>query len=114
MSDKNTEVELEFVAVACDQKTGEVTSFDKAQYFRYYLFKNGKKKKMRFLSLFPDGPEDLAKTLQGEFVDVVICRNYSPRALNVLKKAKMEIYSFNGGPDAAVKAWAAGELKPYF
>ena len=44
-------------------------------------------------------------------IDVLICRNYGPRSMAKLREQKVALYTFDGGCDAAIKAYLSGDLR---
>ena len=87
-----------FIAVAYGG-AAEIVPFEQAKTFWVYCLDGKHIKKRQLLSLY------------AETVDVVICRNFSSRAIAKLKEKDMRLYTFDGGCDAAVKKYLSGELR---
>lgn len=100
-----------FVAVAFDGSE-QIPYFEKADAFWLYCMEDGKLKKRQFLSVYSKDTEAQIRRFKESMTDVLVCRNYSPKAMAVLKRNGLSLYTFEGGADAAYKALMNGELKP--
>lgn len=92
---------------------GYVPNFEEARYFEIYAFEDGKKRQKQMFSVNQEGihTDDIMKQLDRLKIDVVIARNYGPRALHKLKSYKIRTCVFDGGPGAAIKAWKEQRLQ---
>ena len=98
-----------FVAVAFDG-TEQIPYFEKAETFWVYCMEDGKLKKRQFLSVYAKDSTEQIRRFKESMVDVIICRNFSPKAMAVLKKNGLKLYSFDGASDAAFKAFTKGTI----
>ena len=101
---------MRFVAVAYGG-AAELLPFEQANAWWVYCLQDNKVKKKQLMSLYPKSFEERIGAFANSVLDVVICRNYGPRAMARLKALGMELYTFSGGIDAAVKAYRNEELQ---
>lgn len=106
----NSVKKMTFVAVAY---AGEATIpvFEKATNFWAYYIEGGKIYKRELLSLFPESTDDLIEKMGRSMFDVLICRNFGPKAMAKLKSRGKRLYTFEGGCDRAVRAFLDEEIK---
>ena len=100
---------FEFVAIAYSGGE-EIGVFDKTDSFMLYYLADGKVKKQQYLSLSGSVEERVA-TLKDCAIDRIICKNFSPKAMAKLREAGFSLMCFDGGTNAAFKAYSAGELR---
>lgn len=98
-----------FVAVAYGG-AGELDTFEQANAWWVYGLEGKKLGKKQLMSLYPKNFQERIDAFEHSVIDVVICRNFGPRAMAQLKALGLTLYTFSGGCDAAVKAWQAKEL----
>ena len=99
-----------FVAVSYSG-AGELDTFEQANSWWVYGLEGKKLGKKQLMSLYPKSFQERIDAFEHSVIDVVICRNYGPRAMAQLKPLGMELYTFSGGIDAAVKAYRNEELQ---
>ena len=100
---------LPFVAVAYGG-AAELMNFEKADAWWIYCLEGGKVKKKQLMSLYPKDFEERIDSFAHSVLDAVICRNYGPKAMAKLKALGLELYTYSGGIDAAIKAYLKKEL----
>lgn len=100
---------MTFIAVACGEEI-TVTNFEQTQTFWTFYLDGKKLKKEQFLSLQAKTTAELIDQFCGSMFDVIIAKNFAPRAAYMLKAAGKRLYSFDGGRSAALNAYLAGEL----
>ena len=102
--------QMTFIAAACGEEI-IVTNFEQTQTFwTFYL--NGKKlKKEQFLSLQAKTTSDLIDQFCDSMFDVIIAKNFGPKAISKLKAKGKKLYLFDGGRRAALNAYLSGELQ---
>ncbi|MBO5555963.1 MAG: NifB/NifX family molybdenum-iron cluster-binding protein [Oscillospiraceae bacterium] len=99
-----------FVAVSYGGEA-EIQNFEQANAYWVYCLEGKKIQKRQLMSLYPKDFESRIGHFSDSVLDAVICRNFGPRAMQRLKALGLELYSFSGGCDAAVKAYLRGELR---
>lgn len=99
-----------FIAVAY-RGEGEIESFEQAKTFWVYGLEGKKIKKRQLLSLYAENGSALIEEFCSSVIDVAVCRNFGPRAMARLRQKGMRLFTYEGGCDAAVKKYLAGELK---
>ena len=100
---------LNFVAVAYGGEA-ELLPFEQANAWWIYCLEGKRVKKRQLMSLYPKNFEERISAFSDSVLDVVICRNYGPRAMAMLKGLGLTLYTYSGGVDAAVKAYLNREL----
>ena len=100
---------LTFVAVAYGG-AAELMNYEQAAAWWIYCLEDGKVKKKQLMSLYPKNFEERIDAFAHSVLDAVICRNYGPKAMARLKALGLELYTYNGGIDAAIKAYLNNEL----
>lgn len=101
---------LTFVAVSYDGEA-ELCNFEQSNAFWVYVLKGNHIRKRQLLSLYPKNAEDRLQSFADSVLDVVICRNFGPKAMARLKELGLRLYSFEGGCDMAVRSFMKKELK---
>ncbi len=106
----NSAKKMTFVAVAY---AGEATipAFEKATNFWAYYIEGERIYKRELLSLFPESTDDLIEKMGKSMFDVLICRNFGPKAMARLKARGKRLYTFEGGCDRAVRAFMEKEIR---
>ena len=99
-----------FVAVAYGGEAS-IPHFEQAKTFWVYCLDGKHIEKRQLLSLYAETGSAQIEEFCGSVIDVVICRNFSSRAIAKLKEKGMRLYTFDGGCDAAVKKYLNRELK---
>ena len=100
---------FDFLAIAYNGG-GEIGVFDKTDSFMLYYLADGKAKRQQYLSL--SGPlEERVQTLKDCAIDRIICKNFPPKAMAKLREAGFALFCYDGGTDAAFRAYLAGELR---
>ena len=89
----------------------EIVPFEQAKTFWVYCLDGKHIEKRQLLSLYAETGSAQIEEFCGSVIDVVICRNFSSRAIAKLKEKGMRLYTFDGGCDAAVKKNLNCELK---
>lgn len=88
----------------------ELTNFEQTDACWVYCLEGGKVRKKLLMSLYPKDFDERIRHYADSVLDVVICRNFGPRAIARLKDLGLTLYTFSGGCDAAVKAYLKKEL----
>ena len=99
-----------FIAVAYGG-AAEIVPFEQSKTFWIYCLDGKHIKKRQLLSLYAETGSAQLEEFCSSVIDVVICRNFSSRAIAKLKEKGMRLYTFDGGCDAAVKKYLNRELK---
>ncbi len=99
----------EIVAVTYDGKS--VTNFEQGDAFWIYAIDKDKVVRMQILSLYSRDTNAVIEQLRRIRVDVIISKNFGPKAMNELKNAGYKLVTFDGGAKASVKAYATGKIK---
>lgn len=102
--------QMTFIAVACGEEI-MVTNFEQTQTFWTFYLDGKKLKKEQFLSLQAKTTSDLIDQFRGSMFDVIIAKNFGPKAIYRLKEKGIRLYTFDGGRRAALNAYLAGELQ---
>ena len=102
--------DLTFIAVAYDG-SGNMPNFEAADTFWSYYLEGNRVKKRQLLSLTTKNTDDLIAQFRASMFDVIICRNFGPKAMYQLKQVGLRLFTFNGGSAAAVSAFRRGELQ---
>ena len=97
--------------VAVAYSGSEIPSFEKADAYMIYAVDEDKVRRTQILSIYSRDIDEVIEELKFIDCNVIICKNYGPKALAKLKKAELEVYDFNGGAKAAVLAFARQQLK---
>ncbi|HAE44351.1 MAG TPA: hypothetical protein DCG37_01980 [Lachnospiraceae bacterium] len=97
--------------VAVAYTGSEIPVFEKSEAFWIYAVDETKIVRMQILSVYSGKPEDMIKQLSACRADALICRNFGPKAMSLLRGAGIRMYTFDGGAKAAVNAFAAGKIK---
>ncbi|MBQ6240727.1 MAG: hypothetical protein IJK56_10295 [Firmicutes bacterium] len=98
-----------FIAIAYGANA-ETTNFEQANYFWVFSLYNGKVRKKELMSIFPKNSEERIDMLKGSIIDVMICRNFGPKAMAELHKRDISLYTFDGGCHAALRGFMQGKL----
>ncbi len=101
---------FDFIAVSYGP--GAVTTnFEQSDHFWLFYLMDGKIKRKELLSSFSKTNDERLASIGDSMIDVLICRNYGPRSMAKLREQKVAIYTFDGGCDAAIKAYLSGDLR---
>ncbi len=103
---------IEIVAVTYDGGGKDIPYFEKTKTFWVYYYVDGKQKKDELLELYPDDGDDLTAQMQKSMIDKIICKNIGPKALAAMRRAGIEVYTFDGAKGAAIRAYRRSELRP--
>ena len=101
---------MTFIAVACGEEI-LTANFEQTQTFWTFYLDGKKLKKEQFLSLQAKSTGDLIEQFGGSMFDVIIAKNFGPRAIHQLKEKGKRLYTFDGGRRAALNAYLAGALQ---
>ena len=96
--------------VAVSYTGSEIPVFERSEAFWIYAVDETKVVRMQILSVYSGKVEDMLRELRMCRVDAVISGNFGPKAMNLLKRAGIKLYTFNGGAKAAVKSYAEGKI----
>ncbi|MCR4717630.1 MAG: hypothetical protein K5656_10655 [Lachnospiraceae bacterium] len=99
----------EIVAVTYDGRS--VTNFEQGDAFWIYAIDEDKVVRMQILSLYSRDVKDVIEQMRRIRVDTIISKNFGGKAMSELKSAGFKIVAFDGGAKAAVKKYAAGEIR---
>ena len=102
--------QMTFIAVACGDEM-LVSNFEQTQSFWSFYLDGKKLRKEQFLSLQAKTTSDLIEQFRGSMFDVIIAKNFGPKAIHLLKDKGIRLYTFDGGRRAALNAYLAGELQ---
>ncbi|MBQ9045989.1 MAG: NifB/NifX family molybdenum-iron cluster-binding protein [Oscillospiraceae bacterium] len=102
--------QMTFIAVACGEEI-LVTNFEQTQTFWTFYLDGKKLKKEQFLSLQAKTTSELIDQFCGSMFDVIIAKNFGPKAIHSLKEKGKRLYTFDGGKRAALNAYLNGELR---
>ena len=97
--------------IAVSYTGSEIPNFEESQAFWIYAVDETRVVRMQILSVYSRKTEDTIKQLKQCGIDGLICKNYGPKSMSLLKKAGYRLYTFEGGAHAAVNAFAEGRLK---
>lgn len=97
------------LAVA-DDRQGLVPRFEQAEAFTITVVRDGAKQQRQVLNLSDTPVEKLPDLLASLRIDAVIAKSFSPKTYAALRKMRIQMYTFDGGPNAAFKAYASGSL----
>ena len=100
---------MTFIAVACGEEI-LITNFEQTQRFWTFYLNGDKLKKEQFLSLQAKTTSDLIDQFCNSMFDVIIAKNFGPKAIHKLKEKGIKLYTFDGGRRAALNAYLKGEL----
>ena len=100
---------MTFIAVACGEEI-LTANFEQTQTFWTFYLDGKKLRKEQFLSLRAKTTSDLIDQFCASMFDVIIAKNFAPKAAYKLKAAGKRLYTFDGGRRAALNAYLAGEL----
>ena len=97
--------------VAVSYTGSEIPVFERSEAFWIYAVDETKVVRMQILSVYSGKVEDMLRELKLCRVDAVISGNFGPKAMSLLRKAGIKLYTFDGGAKAAVTSYAAGKLR---
>ena len=97
--------------VAVSYTGSEIPVFEHSEAFWIYAVDETKVVRMQILSVYSGKAEDMLRELRMCRVDAVISRNFGPKAMSLLKRAGIKLYTFDGGAKAAVTSFAEGKLR---
>lgn len=97
--------------VAVAYTGSEIPVFEKSEAFWIYAVDETKIVRMQILSVYSDNAEELVRELRMCRVDALICRNFGPKAMSLLRSAGIRMFTYDGGAKAAVNAFSAGKIK---
>ncbi len=100
----------QILAVA-DTRQGMVPRFEKAEAFTLTVIRDGSKVQRQIMNMDGAPAEKAADILRDLKVDAVIAQSYMPRTYAQLKKLRIKMYTFDGGPNAAFKEYVKGNVK---
>lgn len=97
--------------VAVSYTGSEIPVFEKSEAFWVYAVDETSVVRMQILSVYSGKIEDMIRQLKMCRVDALICRNFGPKAMSLLRQAGIRMYTFDAGAKAAVNAFAAGKIQ---
>lgn len=100
------------VVLVASNGGGRVLYFEQTEDFEVYFFKDGERIRKEMIQFPKEHIDGRIERFRQIYVDAVISRGFGPKAQHQLRRYQIKMYTFDGGPAAAARAYQRGELRP--